>query len=401
MLALLAALAGSAAASAAPMALVIATARGDTRIPVRSDPVAGPVVPAASLLPALGATLTMQGAWAEVEVAKLPFRLLVGGPVYAVGGALKPLVGITTIKRDSLFLPLQFVTHVIPAELKGRFRYDGASGRLEEVVGPSPVRAVAAKDPKRLPNGLRKGHVVTVDAGHGGIDPGNPGVFFPRGLKEKDVTLQVSLLLRQELLRRGIGVIMTRSTDTLIDLRDRGGYCSDRCDLFVSLHVNSLKRRPGYTNVRGFETYFLATAKTEDAARVAQMENEAVRFEQPAGDDAEAGLDFILKDLQLNEHLRESARLAELVQSHLAEVHSGPDKGAKQAGLMVLTTARRPAVLVEMGFATNPEDAKVMTRPQSQKNLAASIADAVVSYLLEYERRVGSGEANTETGANP
>ena len=386
---------------AAPMALVIATAHGDTRIPVRIDPVAGPIVSAASLIPALGATLTMSGAWAEVEVAKTPFRLLIGGPVYSIDGALKPLVGAATIKRDSLFLPLQFVTHVIPAELKGRFRYDGATGRLEEVVGPSPVTAASVKDPKRLPNGLRKGHVVTVDAGHGGVDPGNPGVFFPRGLKEKDVTLQVSLLLRQELLKRGIGVIMTRTTDTLIDIRHRGGYCSDRCDLFVSLHVNSLKRRAGYTAVRGFETYFLATAKTEDAARVAQMENEAVRFEQPSGDAVEGGLDFILKDLQLNEHLRESARLAELMQSHLSEVHPGPDKGAKQAGLMVLTTARRPAVLVELGFATNPEDAKVMSRPQSQQNLAASIADAVVSYLLEYERRVGTAEANTETGANP
>lgn len=387
--------------SAVPMSLVVATARGDTKIPVRTDPIAGPVVPAATLLLALGGRLTMAGAWAEVEVARQPFRFLIGGPVYSVDGALKPLVGLATMKRDSLFLPIQFVTHVLPAELKGRFRYDGAAGRLEEVVGPSPVAVAAGKDPKRLANGLRKGHVVTVDAGHGGVDPGNPGQFFPRGLKEKDVTLQVGLLLRQELLKRGIGVIMTRTTDTLIDLRHRGGYCSDRCDLFVSLHVNSLKRRPGYTSVRGFETYFLATAKTEDAARVAQMENEAVRFDQASDEPGDGGLDFILKDLQLNEHLRESARLAELMQSHLGEVHPGPDKGAKQAGLMVLTTARRPAVLVELGFATNPEDAKVMTRPQSQQNLAASIADAVVSYLLEYERRVGSGVVTTQTGTNP
>ncbi len=384
-----------------PMSLVIATSRGDVRIAVRTDPLAGPLVPAATLVPALGGQLTIAGAWAEVEVARQSFRFLIGGPVYAIGGALKPLVGLATLKRDSLFLPIQFVTHVLPAELKGRFRYDGAAGRLEEVVGPGPVVAAAAKAPNRLANGLKKGHVVTVDPGHGGVDPGNPGVFFPRGLKEKDVTLQIGHLLRQELLKRGVGVVMTRTTDTLIALHHRGAYCTDRCDLFVSLHVNSLKRRPGYTNVRGFETYFLATAKTEDAARVAQMENEAVRFDQASAGNLEGGLDFILKDLQLNEHLRESARLAELVQSHLGEVHSGPDKGAKQAGLAVLTTARRPAVLVELGFATNPEDAKVMTQPQSQQNLAAAIADAVVSYLLEYERRTGSGDVATQTGPNP
>src|SRR6185369_15542560 len=105
----------------------------------------------------------------------------------------------------------------------------------------------------RLPNGLRPGHVVTVDPGHGGVDPGNPGLYFPRGTREKDVTLQVGLLLRAELRRRGIAVRMTRSTDTLIALGDRGGYCNNQCDLFVSLHVNSLPRRAGYTSVRGFE----------------------------------------------------------------------------------------------------------------------------------------------------
>ncbi len=232
---------------------------------------------------------------------------------------------------------------------------------------------------------------MTVDAGHGGVDPGNPGTFFPRGVREKDVTLQVSTLLRDELKRRGIGVRMTRTTDTLIALGDRGGYCTEACDLFVSLHVNSLARRRGYTDIRGFETFFLAEAKTEDAARVAKMENDAVRFE--TGEDPAAtvgGLDFILKDLQLNEHLRESARLAELVQRGLEGIHTGESRGVKQAGFMVLTTARRPAILVEMGYSTNPEDGRFLTSRNSQKAMAASIADAVVEYLIEYERKTGT-----------
>jgi N-acetylmuramoyl-L-alanine amidase len=233
--------------------------------------------------------------------------------------------------------------------------------------------------------------VVTVDPGHGGVDPGNPGTFFPRGIREKDVTLAVSLLLRDELKRRGIGVRMTRTTDTLIALGDRGGYCTEACDLFVSLHINSLKRRPGYTDIRGFETYFLAEAKTEDAARVAQMENDAVRFETEQDQvGTVGGLDFILKDLQLNEHLRESARLAALVQQDLATVHTGDSRGVKQAGFMVLTTARRPAILVELGYSTNPEDGRFLTNRNGQKAMAASIADGIVEYLLEYERRTGT-----------
>lgn len=189
---------------------------------------------------------------------------------------------------------------------------------------------------------------------------------------------------------------MTRTSDTLIALGDRGGYCTEACDLFVSLHVNSLARRPGYTDIRGFETYFLAEAKTEDAARVAQMENEAVRFEgNPSEGGTALGLDFILKDLQLNEHLRESARAAELVQRRLQSAHTGESRGVKQAGFMVLTTARRPAILVELGYSTNPEDGRLLTSYATQKAMASAIADAVVEYLLEYERKtsptLGSG----------
>jgi N-acetylmuramoyl-L-alanine amidase len=232
--------------------------------------------------------------------------------------------------------------------------------------------------------------LVTIDAGHGGVDPGNPGMYFPRGVREKDVTLQVALLLREELRSRGVGTRMTRTTDTLIALGDRGHYCAQSCDLFVSLHVNSLPRRANYTAARGFETYFLAEAKTEEAARVARMENEAVRFESDGATAPVGGLDFILKDLQLNEHLRESAQLAGLVQARLDEVHSGTKRGVKQAGFMVLTTAQRPAVLVEMGYSTNPEDGRMLTTPSSQRQLATAIADAVVAYLLDYERRTGT-----------
>ncbi|MBX3147150.1 MAG: N-acetylmuramoyl-L-alanine amidase [Gemmatimonadales bacterium] len=399
---------------AAPMALIVATARGEAKISVRSDPAAGPVVAANSLIAWLDGKVRVSGAWAEVEVGRQPFRLLIGAPYYTVGPVVKPLVGTAVVRRDTLFLPIHFVTHVLPAELKTRYRYTAGAARLEDLATPpavaqrsAPVRgssppvptpsstpataAVSAGgDARYLPNGLLRGQVVAIDPGHGGVDPGNPGLFFPRGLKEKDVVLQVGLLLREELQKRGVGVIMTRTTDTLIDLRHRGAYCSDRCNLFVSLHVNSLPRRPGYQNARGFETFYLADAKTEDAARVARMENEAVRFETSSDGPSIGGLDFILKDLQLNEHLRESARLAELMQSHLAEVHDGPNRGVKQAGLMVLTTARRPAVLVELGFSTNREDARLMTTRVGQRNLAQSIADAVVAYLLEYQRRVGS-----------
>ncbi len=99
---------------------------------------------------------------------------------------------------------------------------------------------------------------------------------------------------------------------------------------------------------------------------MAQMENDAVRFENGVSEAVTdvGGLDFIVKDLQLNEHLRESARAAELVQHGLRSVHTGPDKGVKQAGFMVLTTARRPAILVELGYSTNPQDGRLLDPAQ-------------------------------------
>ena len=377
----------------APGQITIAGPRGEAKVPVRVDPAGAPVIPAPQLLAALGGTVRMQEGWAEVTVARQPFRFLVGAPLYLFSSQLQPLATPVWLARDTLYLPLQFVSEIIPYFLGERYRYDARTARLEDVSG-KPAVARAPTTVERLPNGLRPGHVVTIDPGHGGVDPGNPGTYFPRGVREKEVTLQVGLLLREELRERGVGVRMTRTTDTLIALGDRGGFCTAACDLFVSLHVNSLARRRGYTAVRGFETYFLAEARTEDAARVARMENEAVRFETGESEGTmTAGLDFILKDLQLNEHLRESARAAELVQRKLKTVHTGEDRGVKQAGFMVLTTARRPAILVELGYSTNPQDGRYLTSRRSQRTMASAIADAIVEYLKDYERKTGGADA--------
>src|SRR2546422_1014510 len=150
-------------------------------------------------------------------------------------------------------------------------------------------------------------------------DPGNPGRYFPNGLVEKDITLAIARLLRAELVRRGIAASLTRSTDTLIDLADRGSVCRADCDLFVSIHVNAMPAGRRAARTSGVETYFLSDAKNEDQQRVANMENDAIRFESAPAAGVKGPIDFILKDLQLNEYLRESAELAQLVQQRRSE----------------------------------------------------------------------------------
>ena len=377
----------------APRTVMVSTPRGDQRIAVRADRSGTPVVSAPELVAALGGTVKLGDTWADLTVSQQGFRFLLGAPLYLFNDHLQALAAPVIVVHDTMYLPLQFIAEVLPTFLSERYHYDKRTARLVEERG----RFLASGSGSgRLVNGLRPGHLVTVDAGHGGVDPGNPGMFFPRGVREKDVTLQVALLLREELRRRGVGVRMTRTTDTLIALGERGSYCTEKCDLFVSLHVNSLPRRRGFTETRGFETYFLAEAKTEDAARVAKMENQAVRFESVSEEATPlGGIDFIVKDLQLNEHLRESARLAELVQGGLGQVHTGPDLGVKQAGFMVLTTARRPAILVEMGYSTNPEDGRYLISSIGQRSMASSIAEAIVQYLLEYERKTEAADSGT------
>jgi N-acetylmuramoyl-L-alanine amidase len=385
-----------------PLVVTVTTARGEMRLPVRVDPAAGPAISGEGLVRALSGGVLTDVPWVEVTLARQSFRFLLGAPILSFNDRLQPLAGWAFRSRDSVFLPLQFVSEILPDVLSERYEWNAATSSLRETA-PPPTQPVASATPKpgprgpgRLPNGLLPGHVVTVDAGHGGIDPGNPGVYFPRGVNEKHVTLQVALLLRKELKERGIQVVMTRTTDTLIGLLDRGRYCTEDCDLFVSLHVDALpaSARRKYGDIDGFHTIIIGEQNTEDADRIARMENDALRFEGDSSAEVGDGLDFILRNLQLNEYLRESARAAELVQSEVGKVHTGTNRGVKQSRVLaVLNTARRPAILIEMGFSTNPRDARLLTSRKSQESMASAIADAIVEYLLEYERKTGSGSA--------
>ncbi|HSB53049.1 MAG TPA: N-acetylmuramoyl-L-alanine amidase [Gemmatimonadales bacterium] len=403
----LCALAGPAPSSArafparVPLVVTVTTARGEMRLPVRVDPAAGPAISGEGLVRALSGGVLTDVPWVEVTLSRQSFRFLLGAPILSFNDRLQPLAGWAFRSRDSVFLPLQFVSEILPDVLSERYEWNPATASLKETAPPlQPVASAtpkpAPRGPGRLPNGLLPGHVVTVDAGHGGIDPGNPGVYFPRGVNEKHVTLQVALLLRKELKERGIQVVMTRTTDTLIGLLDRGRYCTEDCDLFVSLHVDALpaSARRKYGDIDGFHTIIIGEQNTEDADRIARMENDALRFEGDTAAESGEGLDFILRNLQLNEYLRESARAAELVQSEVGKVHTGTNRGVKQSRVLaVLNTARRPAILVEMGFSTNPRDARLLTSRKSQESMASAIADAIVEYLLEYERKTGSGSA--------
>jgi N-acetylmuramoyl-L-alanine amidase len=324
-----------------------------------------------------------------------------------IGGTLVELaLDVPFMRVDGETIPLAVAPYEVFAELlprvtPSRWVYDPPNRQLT-LVAPGerpPIVAVAdvavTKKGSATRPGVRKHRRrVVVDAGHGGVDGGMHGPIGSHWqMHEKDITLSVAKKLAANLRDRGVDVMMTRTADTLIGLYDRGPMANKwHGDVFVSVHVNAAPlewHRPGDT--RGFETYFLSEAKTEDARRVEKMENDVIKFETGANAPQGDPLNFIINDMAQNEHLRESKELAEIVQRHLSDAMPGPSRGVMQAGFVVLKTAYMPAVLVEIGFGTNPDDAKLLTNQAQQRKIANVIADATMEYLDHYERRVRGG----------
>ena len=249
-----------------------------------------------------------------------------------------------------------------------------------------PPEATPVPTPKRAPG---DGWTIVLDAGHGGHDPGSIG---PTGVREKDVTLAVVRRLAERLDRvDGLRVVLTRGADEFVALGERTKIANrEKADLFVSIHANAAENR----SAEGFETYFLSAAKTEDARRVARMENSAVRYENPSIDPESLGeLNFILWDLAQNEYLRESSTLAESVQEEIDRRLALRSRGVKQAGFFVLNGAFMPAILFEMAFISNPREESLLDDPAFQNRIADALSESLLAHLDRYSRKLSPAQA--------
>ena len=393
-------------AAAPPANLVVRHAETIRTVP-RIATLSGPYIRADLLAAALGGTSgsAPQGRY-RITLGDSRIELTEGVPFVTVGVNVVPLMYPPLRSGQTFLVPFQLASAVIPRHATG-FNYDPTASELRifntaarrvveapqpaasspnpAATGSSPVGVRARRNVKRL---------VVVDAGHGGVDNGMTGPIGagPR-IVEKHVTLSVSRMLEEELRRHGVEVLMTRTRDTLIALSDRGRIANrNKGDLFVSIHVNaSGTRSAAGARQRGYETYFLAEAKTEEASRVERMENEAVKFETGANAPKGDPLSFIINDMAQNEHLRESNDLAETIQQGFRQFHPGKDRGVQQANFAVLRGSYMPAVLVEIGFGTNPAEAQYLTDRSNQRQIAASIARSVLEYLDHYDARIGAG----------
>ena len=401
-------------AAASPRSLVVRDFRQRMRVPIVAS-AEGPMLRPESLADMMDIQVRRDsGSSYTLAVWGTELHLEVGVPVVRVGADVRPLAVAPRLQNGRLLVPLQLVSDVFPGVVPNA-RWDADSAQLvlftsvgstnrtrsratrsdgvatmRNVASSAPARSDDARLPPVPPKHYKR--TIIVDAGHGGVDNGMTGPIGggPK-IYEKDVTLAVATKLGEALAQRGVDVVYTRTTDTLISLDDRGRIANRaNGNLVIAIHVNAAN--PNWKDprgARGFETYFLSEARTEDARRVEEMENSAVRFEQPNDQiDKDDPLSFILSDMQQNEHLRESSDLADLIQRRLATMHPGPSRGVKQAGFRVLVTAYMPAVLVEIGFGTNPAEAAFLSNPSKQTAIAGAIADAAMQYLEHYESRV-------------
>jgi N-acetylmuramoyl-L-alanine amidase len=248
-----------------------------------------------------------------------------------------------------------------------------------------PVEPVAPRDRAGRP-GVAPLRVLVLDAGHGGHDSGAVG---PGGLQEKDlvldVTRRVARLLEDKL---DVKVRLSRDADQFVALRDRTSFANkERADLFVSIHANA---HPHAASA-GVETYFLSSEATDSTARqVAALENSVVQLEKTAGRSGNGRLDAvkaILWDLAQSEFQLESSRLAEVVQDSMTQSLRIPNRGVKQAGFYVLGGAAMPAILIEIGFVTNPKEERRLKDSKYRDDIARAIFAGLAEYKKKYDAR--------------
>jgi len=266
-----------------------------------------------------------------------------------------------------------------------------------DLMGTRPDGAEAATpEPRRDPN--KK--VIVIDPGHGGIEVGAVG---PTGLQEKEITLDLARRLKAALSRDpSLEVVLTREDDRLVGLDERTAIANhNRADLFLSIHLNAARR----VNARGAETYFLSSEATDDEARtLAALENRAYGVEQKkidAVDSAGNGLDLVLWDLAQNQYLAESSLLAESIQAHLNALAGTPDRGVRQAPFRVLMGATMPAILVEAGFVSNPDEETLFRSMAFRNQVVSAMANAVYDFLERLRQFSPPASSAGQTGAAP
>lgn len=258
----------------------------------------------------------------------------------------------------------------------------GGTAEAAALAASAPLRGATIEQPAQPQGGFR---AVVIDPGHGGSEIGAVG---PSGLTEKFLVLDIARRLGSMLEERlGIEVRLTRESDIDKTLEERTAFANNlKADAFISIHANSYRGR----SVRGAETFFLSDRASDDEAlRLAAIENDALQLQGPASGDDE--LQMLLWDMAQTAHLQESSVLAEMIQSKLNTLGEATDRGIKQAPFRVLKGANMPAVLVEVGFLSNPAEERLLSDSSYRQQIAEMLFESLNRYRRRQDSLIGGG----------
>jgi N-acetylmuramoyl-L-alanine amidase len=218
---------------------------------------------------------------------------------------------------------------------------------------------------------------VVIDPGHGGLETGAKGRF---GNLEKDITLAISLKLKAMIEKdMGFEVVLTRDRDVDVPMETRSAVANNhKAALFISIHANGAVQK----KAAGSETFFLSlNATDEETRRLAYLENNSTELQTRVDPSADNDLMMILWDMAQNAYIKQSSRLAELVQGELDAMLGTRNRGIKQAPFKVLTGVACPAILVEAAFISNPDEEQKLASDEFQTKVAEAIYRGLARYL--------------------
>jgi N-acetylmuramoyl-L-alanine amidase len=220
---------------------------------------------------------------------------------------------------------------------------------------------------------------ICIDAGHGGKDGGCHGAYS----NEKDVTLAVALKV-EKLIKAGIKdlqVYQTRTTDIFWELEERGSIANTaKCDLFLSIHVNSTPKRVGTSS--GTETFVLGLTRNDDKENAMAEKGEGFAEEGMLNTN-DPMTQIIIAQYQ-QAFLTQSINFGAKIENEFA-YQGRLSKGVKQKSLGVLANSGMPGVLVEIGFLNNPDEENMLNTEDGQNQVAQAIYKGIKSYKEEVE----------------
>jgi N-acetylmuramoyl-L-alanine amidase len=259
-----------------------------------------------------------------------------------------------------------------PGTSPGSAATDGSS---TVAAAGTPVGVAMVGPPPPKPE--RRKLVIVLDPGHGGIDPGGVGVH---GIEEKTITLPMALEVKRLLEAEGrYKVILTRDDDTYVTLRDRVMVAHDAgADLFVSIHTDMNSDRAQ----RGASVYTLSEkASDKEAARLAASENKVDILTGADLSNQDPVVTSILIDLAQRDTSNHSITLADELVDELGSVTRLVRHTRRFAGFVVLKSPDTPSVLIELGYLSNPQDARRLTQPGYRATLAGAIVRGIDQYF--------------------